>query len=148
MLSNPFEILHESFTFDLWANQKWLAYLESQSGLEIERGIFQHIFSGQEVWLQRVFGNALTAMPKFEVTIEKITELNNAWKGLLASRSDNPIIHYHRFDGVAGHLHLDQIARHLIDHGTYHRGELRGLCRVRGAEDFPETGLGLYYMNH
>ena len=148
MLGNQFEILKESFAFDLWANQRWWSYLDEKSELRVEHDIFQHIFSGQEVWLQRVFGTPPTSMPKFEVTIQKIVEINKAWTDVLVSRSDNPIIHYHRFDGVAGHLHLDQIARHIIDHGTYHRGELRGLCRTRGAEDFPETGLGLYYMTH
>lgn len=146
-MSDTFLLLIQGFEFDLWANKRWWAYLEGKSELVQDRAIFAHIFSGQEVWRQRVLGTPPTEMPRFEVSERAIVELNEGWKELLRSRSDNPIIHYHRFDGVAGHLHLDQIARHLIDHGTYHRGELRGLCRQRGADDFPETGLGLYYMS-
>lgn len=146
-MSDTFQLLIQGFEFDLWANKRWLAYLDGKSELVQDQAIFAHIFSGQEVWRQRVLGSPPTEMPRFEVSERAIIELSEGWRELLRSRTDNPIIHYHRFDGEPGHLHLDQIARHLIDHGTYHRGELRGLCRSRNDEDFPETGLGLYYMS-
>ncbi len=145
-MSERFQDLVDGFAFDLWANLRWEAYLRNGNAREPSRSIFRHLFVAQEVWNQRVLGNALTDWPQVEPTVERIQTLNQAWVEHLTHRQDDPIIHYHRFDGAPGHLHLSQIARHIVDHGTYHRGELRGLCRERGVEDFPETGLALYYM--
>lgn len=147
-MSDRFGDLLEGFAFDCWANTKWWEYLQSATPDEVSLGIFRHMLVGQEVWNQRVIGNTLTDWPQVEPSEENLHRLNQAWVDHLTQRQDDPIIHYHRFDGVAGHLHLSQIARHIIDHGTYHRGELRGLCRNQNIEDFPETGLALYYMTN
>jgi uncharacterized damage-inducible protein DinB len=145
-MNNEFEILIQGFQYDLWANRQWWAYLDKVQAGEPERTIFQHILSGQEIWLQRCLGTSLTEMPTFPVTDAKMAELNEQWISTLTTRADNPLIHYHRTDGTPYHMRLSWMARHLIDHGTYHRGELRGLCRGRDALDFPETGLAGFVL--
>jgi uncharacterized damage-inducible protein DinB len=144
---NPeFEILAQGFKYDLWANSKWWAYVEENGLGEPERQIFRHMLGAQDIWYQRCLGGAPTAFPEFEATAEKIVELHGQWMHVLQTRSDNPIIHYRSLDGTPYHMHVSKIARHVIDHGTYHRGELRGLCRGRDATDFPETGLAYFYL--
>lgn len=148
IMSDRFEDLREGFAFDVWASRKWWDYLQASSPSDASLAIFRHMLVAQEVWNQRVIGNSLVDWPKVEPSMENLERLNQAWVEHLTHRQDDPIIHYHRFDRVAGHLHLSQIARHILDHGTYHRGELRGLCRSRNVEDFPETGLALYWMTN
>lgn len=40
---------------------------------------------------------------------------------------------------------LSEVAHHVFNHGTYHRGHLRGLADAAGFEDFPETDLIRFY---
>ncbi len=145
IMKQHFEVLSEGLEFDLWANRRWFGYLQSQGWPEPDRTIFQHVMAAQDVWQQRCFGGSPTAMPVFEPTEGKLVDLHEGWQKILVAREDDPLIHFHRITGEAGHLRLSQIIGHVIDHGTYHRGELRGLCRGRGLEDFPETGLAMYY---
>lgn len=145
-MTNPSDALIDGFAYDLWANRQWWAYLQSKNLGEPDTAIFQHILAAQEVWSRRIAGSPLKAMPIFEVSEPKMLELNEAWTEHLRTITDDPVIHYHRFNGEPHRLTFIQIARHVLDHGAYHRGELRGLCRGRGAEDFPETGLAGYYI--
>lgn len=145
-MTDTIEILIDGFDYDMWANRSWFAYLKEKGLDDPDMAIFAHMLGAQEIWSRRVEGVPPTSMPKFAPSEDKILELHKEWTSHLQSRSDDPLIHYKRFDGSPQHLRLSQIARHVIDHGTYHRGELRGLCRARNAEDFPETGLAAYYL--
>lgn len=135
----PFQILSQGFDYDLWANRLWFDYLTKKGKGDLDLKVFQHILAAQEIWYLRCLGTPPTAMPDFIPTPEKLVELNHSWKTFLEVRDDDPLIHYHRLNGDPGHLRLSQIAHHVLNHGTYHRGELRGLCRARGEEEFPET---------
>jgi uncharacterized damage-inducible protein DinB len=139
-----FAHLSQGFDYDLWANRQWLDFLTRKGIGDPDRKIFQHILGAQEIWYLRCLGTPPSAMPEFEATHDKMTELNGQWKTFLEVREDDPLIHYHRFNGDPGHLRLTQIAQHVVNHGTYHRGELRGLCLARGDEDFPESDFAGY----
>lgn len=43
---------------------------------------------------------------------------------------------------------VEQIALHVINHGTYHRGHLRGLAESEGLDDFNDTDLILYFREN
>ncbi|MFX6823282.1 DinB family protein [Acinetobacter baumannii] len=51
---------------------------------------------------------------------------------------------FKRFNGEEVTSTVESIVLHVANHGTYHRGELRGLCRAAGWEDFPETDFFLW----
>ena len=140
-----FELLAQAFEFDAWANRQWLEYLDSTSADETDRAIFGHLLGVEELWYRRCLGEAVPAVPSVPQTRETIDDLLQKWVSVLQNRSDNPLIHFHRFNGEPMHQRVSRIAWHVIDHGTYHRGELRGLCRARGVEDFPETGLFIFH---
>jgi uncharacterized damage-inducible protein DinB len=40
---------------------------------------------------------------------------------------------------------IGEIAHHVINHGTYHRGHLRGLCDAAEFTEFPDTDLIKFY---
>jgi uncharacterized damage-inducible protein DinB len=145
-MSVDFELLAERFRHDAESNQVWLRYLTEKGIGEPDMSVFAHILSGQEAWYRRCMGFEVWEMPNVPATVEAIQDLQVRWQEVLSARSDDPLIHYHRLDRTPGHLRLSQIAFHVLDHGTYHRGELRGLCRARGDEDFPETGLSAFYL--
>src|SRR5258708_2743329 len=144
MLIDQFEILREGFRYDLWANLRWLECIGAKG--EADRKIFQHIFAAQEVWLQRTGGVSLTSMPVFEPTEAKIRVLHEGWLKVFSENEDDPVYHFRSTTGIPGSQSLSRIARHVINHGTYHRGELRGLCFAREDAEFPETDLIGFYM--
>jgi len=134
------EALREGFRYDIWANRLWLECLKGKGEPEPHMSIFQHILAAQAVWLERCEGHSPTQMPEPAASLEELERLNQSWLALLDGDPDARI-HYRRVNGDAHSLTLSQIARHVINHGTYHRGELRGLLRATGDEDFPETDL-------
>jgi uncharacterized damage-inducible protein DinB len=144
-MRNLFTFLGQEFDYDLWANRQWLDFLTRKMVGDPDSKVFQHILSAQEIWYQRCLGTSLTAMPTFPPTHEKMAELNGQWKTVLEAREDDPLIHFHRTTGEPGHMRLSQIAQHVVNHGTYHRGELRGLCLSRADGDFPETDLAGFF---
>jgi uncharacterized damage-inducible protein DinB len=130
------------FDYDLWANRQWMACLESKGRAEPDWSIFQHILAAQEIWAARCNGTSPTEMPTPEICDESLAELSATWKSLIDRLVDDPLIDYRRTTGQALRMPFSCICRHVIDHGAYHRGDLRGLCRTRNDEDFPETGYG------
>jgi uncharacterized damage-inducible protein DinB len=40
---------------------------------------------------------------------------------------------------------VSDIAAHVVNHGTYHRGQLRERAEADGLDDFPETDLILFF---
>jgi len=140
------EALAEGLEFDLWANRLWLECLERKGLGDPDRPIMGHVLSAQKVWVLRCRGESLTAMPVVEASDENAAELNSQWHDVLYANRHDPVIEFRRTTGEELRLPVSVIVRHVINHGTYHRGELRGLCLSRGDDDFPETDFGRYYL--
>ena len=134
----------EGFDYDMWANSRWLAFLESKGWPEPDAQIFRHALSAQKIWVLRCQGASPTEMPVVEPTEESLRELHSLWRQELLRA--NHIVEYRRTNGDEHWSSRDHIARHVVNHGTYHRGELRGLCRARGEEGFPETDFIGYVL--
>lgn len=129
----------ELFDYDLWANRKWLAYLAAQGMPDPDAGIFRHILAAQEIWAERCLGNAPDRMPEPEAYEATLVRLNETWKSLVKGEDPDRVVAFRRTNGQALAMQFGRIAQHVVNHGTYHRGELRGLCRARGETGFPET---------
>ncbi len=136
----------ERFDYDLWANRLWLENLKSKGFPEPDAKVFGHLVSAQSLWLTRCQGNSLDRMPELALEDEVLVRLSKDWKTHLVSEAQDREVSYHRLNGQELSMPLSQIAWHVLNHGTYHRGELRGLCRARGDEEFPETDLGRFYF--
>jgi uncharacterized damage-inducible protein DinB len=140
-----FDFLKQGFEFDMWANQQWLTYFDNKGFGEPDRTILGHILGGQEAWYRRCTGQPQVELVPMIATADSIQSMGQKWIALLDQKTDDPVVEFTR-EGELYHQKVSRIARHLIDHGTYHRGELKGLCRERGDEDFPEAGLMRYYF--
>ncbi len=135
----------QGLDYDLWANRLWLASLQSKLLEPVDLGIMGHIISVEKLWLDRCAGVSGEALPAAELSDEAMTRLNADWKAMLFANRHDPPVNYRRMNGEPRTLSLGQIVRHVINHGTYHRGELRGLCLGRRDASYPETDLVLYY---
>jgi len=127
------------FQFDRWANTLWIEALQRKDATADDWAIMQHILAAQEIWLSRCQGHSLSSMPAPEPTVDNLEKLTAQWLQILSKDHGNPTISFKRLTGETHELTLHEIMHHVINHGTYHRGELRGVCRARGDNDFPET---------
>lgn len=127
--------------FDNWANKRYLHFLDEKL-IEEERiyKIFSHIFSAQILWINRIQPDTIKSFNLWEVypldVMEEMCNLSyNAWNSFISNHSDTAfesIISYTNTQGLSFETPLHEIIRHVLHHGTYHRGQLALLIRDLG----------------
>ena len=127
-----YDLTREQFKYDGWANQQWLSSLVPG---EIEL-VFEHILWAQEIWIERCGVHLSLENLTFSQRREQNT---TAWLSLVESFSTLETITYTR-KGVSEERTMLQVYTHILSHGAYHRGQLRGLSEKYGVADWPETG--------
>ncbi len=154
------EWLIESFDYDLWANRLWAQRLGIQAddhllelgnsagpwpdfpeGEERAREVFCHIVWANRTWLKRI--GREVAFEGYD-PIRWLQATHAAWTSELQSRDLAERIQYFNSRGQSGNRSIAEIARHVADHGTYHRGQLREICQ---GQDFPETSPVGYFAS-
>lgn len=135
------DFLLRGLDYDLWANQKWVNVLgnfkDSQRALEV----FEHILFAQRTWLGRC-GFHVEQVENLAFA-QLIASLIQTWKAFIEDADLSAWVEYQTFAGETYSTQLGDIVAHVINHGTYHRGHLRGLAEKEGIE-FPETDLVAY----
>ncbi len=141
------EWLRDGFLYDLWANRQWaplvmgtleeVGWPDSADRIPNDpraraADVFAHIFWGQRIWLERC-GMAVESQGE-----EWIQALHDGWIAQVEQRDPTEVIRYaHPVQGSTVRPFSD-IARHLVNHGTYHRGQIREIVEPLGLE-IPET---------
>lgn len=136
--------LLEGLDYDLWATRAWLPII-SQLGPNREHagGVMDHIIYAQKLWLERAheaLGSECPTIPDGrEAALEALTA---GWKEIISSADLDVLVTWHRkFDGMDRTLSIGDLGWHISNHGTFHRGELRGLCKAEGFEAFFNTDV-------
>lgn len=138
------DLLIDGFDYDLWANRMWLEYLAAQDRGELWLA-YDHLTAVLDLWLERTRGFAPTGPRPQPRTGETLETLHAGWVEAIYANRHDPVVPFRRFNGEAMEMPFSQIARHVVNHGTYHRGELRGICRGLNLTDFPDTDLLLFH---
>lgn len=105
------------------------------------RGLIGHVLGAEEVWIQRLHGHSPAAFPDL-TSFSAVSDCQAAWdavqaeqhafiSGLGSERLEAPIS-YINFRGEAWAYPLDAVLLHLVNHGTYHRGQLAHVLRQFG----------------
>ena len=130
----------EGLRYDAWANELWIQTLPLFRDKIRAENILRHTVQAQWIWLNRVLGEEETN-PVPENLLEAVVSLNTAWQECLIPADPGAYVVYNKFDGEQCFSSVLEICLHVINHGTYHRGHLRGLAEAEGLTDFPETDL-------
>lgn len=133
------EMLLKGFEYDLWANMRWYNAMRLMRNQEKATPVLQHILSSQRTWLERA-GEPVDQIPR-AATIVAFEAVSAAWKHVVASRPLDQMIEYVDFRGRTHQRALGEIAWQLINHGTFHRGHLRGLAQAENFDEFSDTDL-------
>jgi len=102
------------------------------------------MLQSKQIWLTRT--GAVINPQKRDMSLQELFDItNDGWTMVLQRSSPEEMITYTNTRGETFTNSLGEIALHVINHGTYHRGQLRGLAEAQGNENFPETDLILFF---
>lgn len=135
------EYFRKLLRYDLKANQAWLETLDGWNDPAANQ-VLDHIAQAQRTWMSRVDPEML---PAEEKTLDaELKAMHDAWLRLLDDWDLDMRIEYANQAGEVYSEPLWEILAHVINHGTYHRGHLRGMA---GERPFPETDLIRFFRH-
>jgi uncharacterized damage-inducible protein DinB len=129
------------FDYDLWANERWLTVKPNFQDKARAEDVLQHIWLAQVAWYNRIQKIDSDPFEEFKGEPADATVLrssHDAWKTFLQSANLESTLVVPR-QGREYRFCVADMAHHVLNHGTYHRGHLRGLAQAEGWDDFQET---------
>jgi len=147
------ELTRTLFDYNHWANQRALeaaAQLTAEqfikplgSSFSSVRDTLCHMAAGEWVWFERFHGRTPTSFPD-DSQVQTVPALRDYWKpqaeqllayvnGLVQADLDR-VLEYKTFKFGVYKNPLWQSLQHLVNHGTYHRGQVTTLLRQLGAK--------------
>ena len=102
-----------------------------------------HIASGEWVWLRRWKGDSPTSHPDWSqhgsmaAIVARFAEIETEraqWLATLTSEDLDRRIRFRLFSGVEDTQPLGPQLMHVVNHSTYHRGQIAGMIRQVGGQ--------------
>ena len=153
------------YQYNRWANAEVLAAVEGLPAAEqftrelggsfrSVRDTLVHILSAEEVWLERWQGRSPRSMLT-PTDFPDVTSLRARWQALERGQQDflgglddatlHKIISYTNFKGQEWRYALGDMLVHVVNHSTYHRGQVTTMLRQLGAQ--PASTDFLLYLD-
>jgi uncharacterized damage-inducible protein DinB len=114
------------------------------------RDTLVHTYSAEWIWHQRWLGSSPTSPIPFD-RFADVAALAAAWRELegdirafvrnLGDAGLDHALDYHLLSGAAGRSTYREMIQHVVNHGTYHRGQVTTMLRQLGAP--PPASLDL-----
>jgi uncharacterized damage-inducible protein DinB len=140
------------YDYTRWANARVLDAAERLAPEALERDLgtsfasvratLAHMLGAEWLWLERCRGRSPRAVPAM-ATWRTARDLRAAWaevqRGqaeLLAALGDDALgaeVAYTNLAGEARRYPLGDVLRHVVNHATYHRGQVTAMLRQLGA---------------
>jgi uncharacterized damage-inducible protein DinB len=129
------------YSYNAWANRTIITCLERQSvNDEKILTILGHLVSANFIWLNRIKG-----LPKSEFKLwgdyslsqlkQMVEDADAQWMDFIKNNDDfNRLLKYNNYVGDYFESNVEQIMIHLVNHGSYHRGQVAMLLRQKGFE--------------
>jgi len=157
------QTLRELYLYNHWANQRALASAEPLSSEEFTRGLgnsfasirdtLAHILGAEWIWLERWLGRSPKALlppadfptlPSLRQRWDAVEKDRDRFLEALEPRCLQDPVSYINLAGKPFAYPLWQQMLHVINHSTYHRGQIVTLLRQLGRTP-ANTDLLLYY---
>ena len=147
------ELSHVKKLFDYhhWAADKLFEALGDATAAELDkpwggsfktaRALLRHIVGAEQLWLERFGGTSPKAMPEFPATHagadylaewRKVKAREKEFVGALNPQKLGANLSYVNMKGEQHAYPMSDILTHVVNHGTYHRGQLSHLLRDLG----------------
>jgi len=130
------------FDYDFWANERVLDSMEATPALPEEAlKKISHILAAKAVWLGRISpgvpGLSFETVLSLPESRKWDADLKKAGDDYLAKISDEQLgqkIGYKNLKGMPYENVLSDILAHLVNHGSYHRGQIASLVNKTGGK--------------
>jgi uncharacterized damage-inducible protein DinB len=155
--------IHLLYEFNYWAKARMLGAVDSLSGELLHKdlktsfgtlhGTLVHICAAEDVWLQRLSGTVspkfLTAadLPDYSAVKAKWQEVERGMLAYVHSLTEAQLQQTFTFLNVKGEPVANvlwQALQHLVNHGTYHRGQITSMIRQLGGTPANTDLIGFY----
>jgi uncharacterized damage-inducible protein DinB len=156
-------VCRQHLEFMKWADDIMLAALEQvphdklthdhRNSFNSLLDTLNHVYLAELVWLKRVQENPNARIGDLEIPAS-IEALGKAWPDLhqrwldwsrsFSSEDWKKNLTYSNSEGIQSQRPYWQIALHLVNHGTYHRGQVATMLRQSGIKP-PGTDLITFY---
>jgi uncharacterized damage-inducible protein DinB len=157
----------ELYKFDRWANEKMLMVVsqldpdrftqEMGSSFSSVRDTLVHLVGGEWIWLERWMGRSPHALPT-PAELPTLADISAKFAQVHADRDRflqkldapklNAPLSYVNQRGQTWTYPLWQMMVHVVNHSTYHRGQITTLLRQLGARPLMTDFLFYYDENN
>ncbi len=157
------ELLKQFATYHLWANQKLfeviLALQEDQHQKEVPSSFYSlyktilHIWDAESIWWQRMKMQERFVRPSenfkgsMQDVCDGLMQQSKQWSDWITNASDASIDHVFAYQNSKKEQFKQpvwQMLLHVLNHGTYHRGQLVNILRQLGVDKIPQTDFIVY----
>lgn len=158
------ELLTQLAKYNIWANDKFISLLLKQDESLIDTEIVSsfssirktvyHMWSAEDIWLQRLslVEQPIWAESRFEGDFATACEKwSEASKGLLSfierqydDRALEHVLQYYNLKKQHMKLPVYVALTQVLNHGTYHRGQLITMLRQCGVKKVPSTDFFVF----
>jgi uncharacterized damage-inducible protein DinB len=151
------------FEFNFWANARTLKALESlpeekmyvdmKNSFGSIHGTLVHTLGAEDVWLQRFTGVLPSIflkkemVPTFADVKTKWKEVEGGYKIFLPTLTEERLNETFEFKNIKGELVSQKVwqsLQHLVNHSTYHRGQITTLIRQAGGTPIGTDLISFY----
>ncbi len=145
-------------SFNHWANKEIVSWLRSKpfdlmeqempSSFPTIKATLLHIWSAEDIWLERLLGNPADKFLFFqfngsvEAIFDGLLEKSAEFEAYVSSLSEadfQEICPFKLLNGTADSRSRVQMIHHCMNHSTYHRGQIVTMARNFGLIDPPGT---------
>jgi uncharacterized damage-inducible protein DinB len=155
--------MRDLFAFNAWANQRILAAVDTLSAEQFTkdmgssfksvRDTLVHIWGVEWIWLERLKGNSPSAFPEAKDFPDLATlrprwsEVEKNWEAYVGGLDDGSLeedVKYMTMTFGPSHSPRWQMLQHVVNHSTYHRGQVTTMLRQLGTKS-AGTDLIFFY---
>lgn len=145
------ELLLNYARYNLWANKRICDFLLQVEEEKLNREIVSsftgikktctHVLGAEVLWIMRLHGTSPSSVPaKYEEM--SIREITNLWLSksqeiisFIENKTEEELLEMLHYKNIAGQSFISSvrdIMQHVVNHGTYHRGQIITMLRQAG----------------
>ena len=148
-------MLVEQLRYSAWATKRVLESTASVPPEEYRRDLYSilsHIYQADSIWFDRLVGRPTSNLAAYEAPVEH-SALADRWMAVhdryiawAQSLDADRVVAYRNIKGEAFESPVWQIVLHVVNHATYHRGQVTTMLRQLGRTPV-STDLIAYYRS-